>query len=301
MALWLLPGFAEARQLDFSRTQIGNKTEFKYVYTGFDGQPKKLSFRLDTKTLKTGAEEFQALNQNLLEKYVKDYLDYYATRIPNVKITVTQDGTKTNFAAYGENEVVVNKAIGEMQKRFHEAEDNYLQSQFFIRDAANNGAIPDHTRIAKRYTEYMHPVSQAIEQQLADRSPRTILNSALNFLQNIPYDRLEDRKTSNGAGFVTPYGLLQYNKGDCDTKSVALISIMRNLLPTLPTVIVYIPKHAFVGFAVATKKGDRILTIKGKEYVLAEPVGPGLFPVGEISEESRSDLEKNDFNYVVVP
>ena len=127
------------------------------------------------------------------------------------------------------------------------------------------------------------------------------MNYALNFLQNIPYDQLVSRYTSNGAGFQTPYGLLYNNRGDCDTKSVALAAILRNLFPELRIVMVYVPEHAFVGVHFKPGKKDYALQLGGQPFVLAEPTGPSLAPLGRLDDRALSYLDSGKFSYQEVP
>ena len=77
----------------------------------------------------------------------------------------------------------------------------------------------------KDYEKRMRIVSDAIrEKNLSDRE---LLEKALSFLQSIPYDTLQNRDLESFTGFLPAYYLLDKNIGDCDSKSVALLSIAK--------------------------------------------------------------------------
>lgn len=296
-----LTSAADAAQLHYKQTKAGQKIQFDYSYQGYDGKPKTLSFRIDSKNLKIGSDEYQPFDQSAYETYALEYLNYHAARMKDVKMTVRREDHSFQFDVTAPSGQQAEEAITQMKLYHGEAEDKFLASRLLVRDTSGKYVMPDHVNIARRYVSYMKPVARAIEMQTDSTGARELLENALNFIQSIPYDTLMSRSTSNGLGYTTPYGILQINKGDCDSKSVALISIVRAMMPKMPVIIVFTPNHAFAGFKVPTQKGDRILTIDGKEFVLVEPAGPGMFEVGEIADESSAELDKNQFNYVSVP
>jgi hypothetical protein len=77
--------------------------------------------------------------------------------------------------------------------------------------------------------------------------------------------------------------------------------MLRALYPNMPVAMIYTNEHAFVGIYVPAASGERILTIERKTYVLAEPAGPGLLPLGNVSNRSSEDLDRGYFSYVVMP
>ncbi len=292
---------AYSAQLDMKAAKSGNMTQFSYKFEDFSGRPVSLSFMLNTRQLNAGAGQFQAFDQVQMENYTMEYLHYYAAQTPGVQVSVDKIGDTISFHVMGPSDEVVQQTLAQMKRRNEEAQDRYLQSKYFIKDTTGKYIMPDHIRIAENYIASMRPVAKAIAAQSADKSQRGVLNASLNFLQSIPYDTLQNRATSNGSGFTTPYGMLLMNRGDCDTKSVALIAMMRSLYPNMPIAMIYTNNHAFVGFQVQALSGDRILTVERKVFVLTEPAGPGQFPVGRIGHVSSADLDRDYFSYVMMP
>jgi hypothetical protein len=130
---------------------------------------------------------------------------------------------------------------------------------------------------------------------------REQINWIMGFLQSIPYDTLQNRRTSNGSGFQTPYALLRTNRGDCDTKSVALLAILRSLYPTLPLSMIYVSEHAFVGIGIAQGPKDYALKLNNRPYVLADPTGPSQIPLGVADRRALALLKSADFFHKPIP
>jgi len=292
---------AAARQLDYSAQKIGAMQQLSYRYQGYDGQPQAVTFMVNGRALQEGAAQFQPFDRDALQNYTVEYLQHYAGQMRGVQVSVDRMGDTVGFNAIGSSDEQVQSAIEIMKKRSEEAEDNFLYPRYLVKDTTGKYIMPDHIRVASDYVRLMRPIARALLNQAPDKSPRGAVNAVLNFVQSIPYDTLQNRSTSNGSGFATPYGMIQMNKGDCDTKSVAVLSMLRALYPNMPVAMIYTSEHAFVGIDVPAASGDRILTIERKVYVLAEPAGPGLLPLGNVSNRSSEDLDRGYFSYVVMP
>ena len=56
--------------------------------------------------------------------------------------------------------------------------------------------------------------------------------------------------------------------------------------------MVLLDDHALLGFELEPGRGDATLKHRGRTYVLAEPVGPALEPLGVIGEESQKPMQQ---------
>lgn len=151
---------------------------------------------------------------------------------------------------------------------------------------------PDYRMIAQTSARDLKPLADAWAAQFQSPTDPGAIDALLGFFQSIPYDTLQSRLTSNGAGFAFPVALLARNRGDCDTKSVAFAATLHAAAPTLGIAMVLIPGHALIGLRVPPRRADRTITLAGATYVLAEPVGPRLTRLGEIAESSRRSLRE---------
>ena len=140
----------------------------------------------------------------------------------------------------------------------------------------------DHARIAAARAKAVAPVAAALRK--GTRSDREFVERTLRFTQSIPYQK---GKRGQDSGFQRPLALLARNKGDCDGKSALFLALIRAELPNVPLAMVYVPGHALVGVGIKPQKGDRTFRVDGRIYVMAEPVGPGAFPLGETARSNR--------------
>nr|MCH9733160.1 transglutaminase domain-containing protein [Actinomycetes bacterium] len=125
------------------------------------------------------------------------------------------------------------------------------------------------------------------------------LEFALRFFQAIPYNTLENRDREGIAGFVSPYALIDQNEGDCDTKTTAIASVLVEMWPDVDVIMLLIPEHALLGISLPARADDATIGWNNKTFVLLEPVGPGLFPVGRIGERSEKAINNNEVESVI--
>lgn len=262
----------------------------------------ELDFQLNTKLLRTAQKEFKPFNNrtsnDFVYKKMKEYTDKNNSYKSKIKVKRVRSGFE--LEAEGSSEILVKQAMRELKKVSQSAMDEYVETNYY--KYMNEVSIrPDHARIAHKYVQLMRPVAEAIAEKVNSKNPRDVVNYALSFMQSIPYDVLKSRYFSNGAGFQVPYGLLMGNKGDCDTKSVALAAILRNFYPRLRMIMVYVPGHAFVGMAFPKASGDKAISFGGTSFILAEPVGPNQSPLGIVSPRSLEKLSERNYTYEEIP
>lgn len=185
----------------------------------------------------------------------------------------------------------LNRAIDRVYTKLDGFEQEYLEARYYTSNHRRR-IQPDYGRIARENLPGIEPLARAWAQRHARPPSREALNQLLGFFQSIPYDTLESRNSTEGAGFATPVALLARNRGDCDTKSVAMATMVHALAPEVPIVMVLLAEHAFLGFAVETRQGDATLEFNGRTYVLAEPVGPALKPLGKIGKSSYGQAQQ---------
>jgi hypothetical protein len=164
------------------------------------------------------------------------------------------------------------------------------------------GIIPDYAAHVVQQAPALIPVSQAFYEMLPEKSDaRAYIDLVLSWSQSIPYDALDNRMTSHGAGFLPPIGLIDQNKGDCDSKSVLVAALIRAFLPTTPLTMVLLREHALLAIALPVLKNDRRITIEQREWVLFEPTGPALFPFGHVAETTMREINNQQFQLLSIP
>lgn len=177
--------------------------------------------------------------------------------------------------------------------------DSVLGELNYVRDPALGGLLrPDYAGLARAQADLLRPLSKAVVRS-ARASVRDRVALALAFVQTIPYDALELRGARGGTGFAVPAELLHLNRGDCDSKATALAAVMRTLVPGVRTAVVLLPGHAVLAADLPRAPGDRTIALDGRRFVLMEPAGPAVLPLGRVGPDSRRLLDSGDGRSVV--
>lgn len=305
----LLPLWAHALQTFNTGTRNGGQ-DFAYTYSTPEGASRALQFRLNLDDIRRGSAEFGRISTTDSHAHRLAAMQKVARGLegPNLEIRLTPitNGIDIAMRGRGITQDVLNRHYQVLEEAGRKADAAFLTRNMYTvaRSAGNTDFIrPDHAAIAKRYTSAMQPVAAAIMQQVpgGSQSPRAFINAALNWLQTIPYDTLDDRTTSNGAGFQTPYGLILGNMGDCDSKATALAALIRAAFPNVPLTMIYVPDHAFIGVGIQQTDADYALSTQHGIFVLADATGPRLSPLGQIDEETRNKLKRQSSKTELVP
>lgn len=173
--------------------------------------------------------------------------------------------------------------------------DNYYQP--FVNHDNLSGIKINHSDVANASIADFKSLKSIILKKVSIKKIRQVTNYVLGFVQNIPYSSLESRISSSGTGFNPPAKLLWENQGDCDSKMTLMATLLRALMPRINMALVYIEQHAFIGIAIPAKIGDVTVEHQGVKYVLAEPTGPSLYPLGALAPES--ELAINQGRYII--
>ena len=287
---------AHASQSSFTKKAYDSDIAFDYKWLNHQKEIKKLNFRIPYTAIKSSSNDFTPYTNRAANNYVYETVKRYkATPGVTLKITKNKSGG-ISVKANGPNKQVLENELKNISQIKEKAQSDYMKENNYTY-LKNDTIIPDHVRIANAHGSKIMPLTRAISRDIQLSNKRDTINYVLSFFQSIPYDKLISRDTSSGSGFSTPMNLIANNRGDCDSKSTAIVSALTNLYPQLEMLMIYVPDHAFIGIAMQPQANDISLTIKGKSYVLAEPVGPALLPVGSISPSSLSAIKKKDYIY----
>jgi hypothetical protein len=141
----------------------------------------------------------------------------------------------------------------------------------------------DYVTATRRYVAPLRPVAAALAAQLAGENAREQIARALGFVQAIPYDDLTDPRTTGGIEFAPPPAMFRLNRGDCDSKTVALAAMLRSLLPRQRLLFVVLPQHVALAVDLEPHEGDAAVTYDGRTWLLLEPTGPAVVAPGQVA------------------
>ena len=176
--------------------------------------------------------------------------------------------------------------LDDISRQMEGFQQDYFQARWY-RTYKENSLLPDYARIAQAALPGLEPMTEPLRNWLRGLSQREAINRLLFFVQSIPYDELQDR--AHDSGFLVPMDVLVENRGDCDSKSVLFAALLHHLYPQLEVGMVVLKNHALVALGVPVAAADTTLSRWGKRWVLAEPVGPRISPLGRAGEEYRAD------------
>lgn len=155
-----------------------------------------------------------------------------------------------------------------------EARASFLQTHGY--EDANGLIRPAHARLVAEYPAVVKPIADALVTPLEE--PEAFAARALTFVQSIPYERRSDA----GDTYRRPLAILDGDRGDCDSKAVLYLALVKEAFPEVSTALFYIPGHLYVGLDV-DGQGTRVES-GGRSYLVAEPAGPGLLPLGKLDD-----------------
>jgi hypothetical protein len=148
----------------------------------------------------------------------------------------------------------------------------------------------------KTSTRLLTAVAQAIVaavtgRELAAATDRAVVEALTSYVQNaIPYRRIRERADGKYRyGYRTPLTTL-LTGGDCDSKSMLLICLIRSIRPHLPLALIHIDSgepHAMLAVGGIAKDGELRKTFGGVEYVLIESTAD--WDIGRISDDSDQE------------
>ncbi len=236
-------------------------------------------FKLDIKKAKAGWH--LSYNGHLSQRQVKHIVAAFRKDADSQ----WEHLSATNSAAYKqESRQLIIKTLPQIYRQ-----NFYVARQ--SKDNKNNLEVRiDFAQVIMDETLAIRPLASAIADRVRGLPDREVIAYALHFLQLIPYDNLKPRNALDSTGFVAPLTLIDINKGDCDTKSAALAALIRNLLPDIRIAMVLVPGHAFLALDIPAKNSDSTINVNGRNYVIVEPTGPALSPVGRAHPETRPYL-----------
>lgn len=280
-----------------------------YEYRWLDSRQREqtLSFSIPVKDLSLHARKQKHYRRQLAQRHV--LIDMYkrAQQVDprEARIAIQQIGDEIQVRVKGASSQFIDKWQKAMAGHQQQAFDDYLQKNYYTRyfsHLGEEGIKPDHIRYAIESKAVLLPVAQAIYDKLdPDSDSREYINLLLGWLQSIPYNTLENRLESNGAGYAPPLDVLNDNQGDCDSKTTLAAALIRALVPQMPLVMIYLPDHALLGAAIPHRNTDPVRKIDGLDYMLMEPTGPALLPLGKIADKSGAQISGGMFSYESVP
>lgn len=258
---------------------------FSVTFEDEAGKPRTLRFELDADAVRVDVDRPLGYPGRAAGQVQVEAVRAYARTVKGPKVSATSRGSAVSIRVTGRDRGRMREALRGAKAvaaaalaRFH-AEHRWVLEGKVLR--------PDHPQLVVDYADDVAPVARSLAVGIdlgTEAGRRTYAERAVRFVQAIPYER---RKGGGDKGYRPPLAVLARNRGDCDSKSVLYLSLLRAQLPEVDSAIVYIPRHAFVALDLAPEARDLTVRVDGERWVVVEPVGPARAPLGEGSRRTR--------------
>lgn len=294
-------------QEKFEKTYSTNDIQLNYQWRDHFNASRSINFSLPKDKAQDQYRSVKKYMPEIVQRYVYIELMKKAQKIDprEASVRIKKVGKDFNIVVSSQSPEMLEKWRAVMKSNREEAYSKYLEENYYTKyqnHLGQTGIKPDHLRYLRESRELLMPVAQAFFEELGKGGDtRDYVGLLLSWIQNIPYNELEDRLVSNGAGYSSPVEVLTTNLGDCDSKTTLAAALMRALFPNLKMAILYLPNHALLAANVANKETDEFIEIDGYKYVLIEPTGPALLTVGDIDNKSSVDIASGMYSVEKVP
>lgn len=269
--VWLVSRAMAASQVSVEKTNHGETTAFEYTWRDGERVRHHLSFELATEDIAEDRLAKRYLPVRQAREAAAEAIR--ALRIPKVKLTAEIVRGGLHVTARGKGDV--RGALKQAEEAQARAVAEWAEAKGHL--VTEDGQLTfDHARIAADRESELQAVADALAAQAGDE--RAFVDLALSFVQSIPYEARHKQRAD--PGFRWPLSVVGANRGDCDSKSVLFLAIVRAHLPDVPLAVVYVPGHALAGVALDKERGDRTFDLDGVRFLYAEPVGPAQLPLG---------------------
>lgn len=219
MAIFI-SSYGYTEQLTFNKSKQGTQVAFSYSWADHKDKVHEIDFSLPLRQINT--QNHKKFVPDLAQRYV--YIEMHkAARLIDPKearVQIQNRGQDIQVKVTSRSDNLLQKWQNTMAQRQRGALDQYLEDNYYSRFKSYMGqeaVKPDHLRYIADNKSSLLPVAQAIYDKVPQNSEtRIYVNLLLSWVQSIPYNELENRLTSNGAGYLPPVSVVANNQGDCD-------------------------------------------------------------------------------------
>ena len=294
---------AAAEQISFNKTESDAGITLSYQWTDHFEQNQSIDITLPQDKINNLYRSVKNYMPDIAQRYVYIELMKAAQKVDprEARIRLRKLGLDTRITVSGRSPELIRKWQQTMETSKSEAFERYLKENYYTTFKTHYGkeaVKPDHIRYLNESRELLMPVAQAFFDKVGQgNDTRDYANMLLSWIQSIPYNELEDKSVSRGSGYLSPAEVLTNNIGDCDSKTTLMASLMRSLLPNVSQAIVYLPGHALLAANLPRRDTEHTIELDGMRYLLLEPTGPALMPIGEIGDKSAKDIASGMYTF----
>lgn len=289
-ALVLWCGTAEAQQLDFRRNSRSGDEHLTFRWRDHERREHTTAFTLTKQAIREAEASFVEFSVESLWRQIERELKDEVAKFGNsatIEFQRNNDGLKWSISVRDTKQA---DALGaRLIQRYNAAEKSYL-TQHLRRRVDERRIMVDFAGATQAQQGAMRSVARALgDTPGIDNNDRARLGLALAFFQEIPYVLLEDKKR-RGGDFLSAPALLAQNRGDCDSKAVALAAVLRTYAPWRKLAMITMPGHALLAVDMPAQAGERTIRAQGRQWVAVEAAGPAMAEIGAVAAQTAKYL-----------
>ena len=285
--LW--SGGAEAQQLDFSRITRSGDERLSYRWRDLDRREQATAFTLARQDIRDAEASFKEFSLDGMWDDIAANLRDETARFGNgAQIEIRRVDDRLSWTVKARDPASQEALIRNLNERFQRAQKTYLDRH--LRQRLDEGRIMvDFAAATRALQEPMRAVAKALgaTPDIAD-DDRARVTLALAFFQQVPYATLGD--AARRGDFLPAPALLAQNRGDCDSKAVALAAVLRTYTPWRKLAVIVMPGHAVLGVDLPARPGEQTVRAQARQYVALEPAGPAMAPIGDVAPRAAKYL-----------
>lgn len=271
---------AQAQQQSFAQQPVGGDVRFSYTYRDAAGASRNVAFLLRSADIEAAMVLFRDYSIPQLYGHIEEALEREARRA-GVILQSRRVGEGASFGILADTAAKRDAFSARMDGIIAEARQGWLRKH--ARHAIGSAIHMDYPVAARRYVAILKPLASALSADMSGTDDRARVGRALNFVQSIPYDDLIDPRTTGGIEFAPPPAMFKINRGDCDSKTVALAAILRTMTPARRILFVTLPQHVALAVDLPPHEGDAAVTYDGRRWLVLEPTGPAIVAPGRVA------------------
>jgi hypothetical protein len=289
-ALVAFCGAAESQQLDFKRISRSGDELLSYRWKDAERHEHAVAFTLTREAIKEAEASFREFSMEAmwrtLELDLRDEVERFGD---GARINLSRNIEGLHWTLQARDQKSVDLLSQKVTERLEKAQQSYLRT-YMRRMVAQRRVMVDFAAAASAMQSPLRAVARALGDVPGVASDdRARIALALSFFQEIPYAVLED-KQRRGGDFLPGPALLAQNRGDCDSKAVALAAVLKDFTRWRKLVVVTMPGHAILAVDLPAQEGDWIVRSGGRQYVALEASGPVMAQIGNVGNVTAKYL-----------
>lgn len=272
---------ARAQQLDFKRVSHSGDELLSYRWRDYLRQEHSVAFTLTRQAIREAEDSFTQYSlQDMWQVVERDLRDEVVRFGNGARITIrrTADGVHWTVESRPQD---LDQLTKKVEARLRKSQHDYL-ARHLRRMVDERRIVVDFSAATNAQQGPLRAVARALgDMPGLPSEDRGRVQLALSFFQEIPYAILDDAQRQGG-DFLPASALLAENRGDCDSKAVALAAVLRSFTRFRKLAVVTMPGHAILGVEMPAEPGDATVRQGGRLYVALETAGPSILPVGRV-------------------